>query len=251
LLLNNLNNLPRHNPLLMRKHLIPLVSLRRYGINVDQLKGLREGPQIGSENQRGAFVIVDVKETGCLNDTVRNRRQGGPQIGTENQRDVKETGCLNDIVRSRRLGPQRGAENQRAFVIVDAKETGCLNDIVRSRRLGGPQIGAENQRGAFVDVKETGCPNDTVRSRRLGGPQIGTENQRRAFVIVDVKEMGFLNDPVRNSRLGTDRLERRSPRVMSRVITHTSSILNDENLDCQASASFHITKLQRFDLKVY
>ena len=154
----------------MTRLLIPLVYLLLYGINVGLLKGLQDGHQIGAENQRGTFVIVDVKETGYLNDTVRNGRLG----------------------------------------IVDKKETGYLNDTVGNGRLGPDRL---------------------------------EKNQRRAFVILVVKgSVRCLNDTV--NRLGADRLERGSLRVkMTHVIWHTSNMLNDDILDRQASALFHVTKL--------
>lgn len=126
MLLSNLTDQPHHNHLFVKKLLIPLVYLLRYGINVGKLKGLQDGPQIGAENQRGVFVIV------------------------------------------------------------------------------------------IVDVKETWCLNDTARNRHLG----------------------------------TDRLERRSPRVMTHVISHTSNILNDEILDCQASAPLHVTNCKDLIKKI-
>ena len=113
-------------------------------------------------------MIVDVKETGCLNDTARSRLQGGPQIGTENQR--------------------------RAFAIVDVKEAECLNDTVRNRRQGRPQI-IEKQRGAIVivDVKETKFLNDPVRNGRLGADRLERRSPR-VMTHVITHTSSILND---------------------------------------------------------
>lgn len=65
----------------VKKPLIPLVYLLRYGISVGSTQDI---PRIGTENMKGAFVIVDVKETGCQNDTaVENRCSGTDRLGVK------------------------------------------------------------------------------------------------------------------------------------------------------------------------